>query len=207
MQETEGVRLKADTTGQRPPDTTEPSLPGLAWQVFYDVNRTIGGVAAMELLRRSLGSRGWMTDEGHALFVAISRLTPGTNILAYCVALGWHLLRWRGALVALAAASIPASVIISLLSTTLARVDEQPVVQAVIAIALIVAAILVLLTAWNLLRPYIKGTNAARTGIIAAVVVALALMGVTPIRILLVAAVFGVVMASPAAPAVREVDR
>lgn len=206
MQETEGVRLKPDATAQ-PRDTTEPSLPGLAWQVFYDVNRTLGGVAAMELLRRSMGARRWMTDEGHAVFVAISRLTPGTNILAYCVALGWHLSRWRGALVALAASSIPASVIIALLSTTLARVNELPIVQTVIALALIVAAILVLLTAWNLLRPYLTGTNAVRTGLIAAVVVALTLMRVTPIRILLVAAVLGMVMASPAAPTVAEADR
>jgi hypothetical protein len=42
--------------------------------------------------------------------------------------------------------------------------------------------------AWNLLRPYIKGTNAVRTGIIAAIVVVLVLMKVTPVRILLVAA-------------------
>ena len=207
MQETEGFRVKPDTTVQPLANATAPSLPTLAWQVFYDVNRTIGGVAAMELLRRSLGARGWMTDEGHALFVAISRLTPGTNILAYCVALGWHLLRWRGALAALAAASIPAAVIIALLTTTLASVSELPIVQAVIAIALIGAAILVLLTAWNLLRPYLRGTNAARTGIIAAVVVALTLMRVTPIRILLVAAILGIVMASPAAPSVAGVDR
>jgi chromate transporter len=205
MQETEGVRLQTGAAAR--PDTTAPSVPTLAWQVFYDVNRTIGGVAAMELLRRSLGARGWMTDGGHALFVAISRLTPGTNILAYCVALGWHLLRWRGALVALAAASIPAAVIIALLSSTLASLNELPIVQTVIAIALIVAAILVLLTAWNLLRPYLQGTNAVRTGIIAAVVVALTLMRVTPIRILLVAAVLGMVMASPAASSVGEADR
>ena len=70
-----------------------------------------------------------------------------------------------------------------------------------------VATLLVLSTAWNLLRPYIKGTNAARTGIIAAIVVVLVLMKVTPIRILLVAAAFGVVMASPAAPPVAEVER
>jgi chromate transporter len=182
-------------------------VPELAWQVFYDVNRTLGGAAAMELLRRSLGARGWMTGEGHALFVAISRLTPGTNILAYCVALGWHLQGWRGALAALAAASIPAAVIIALLSSTLASLNELPIVQAAIAIALIVAAILVLLTAWNLLRPYLKGTNAVRTGIIAAVVVALTLMRVTPIRILLVAAVLGIVMAAPAAPTAARVDR
>jgi chromate transporter len=185
----------------------KPSLRAIAWLVFYDVNRTLGGLASMELLRRSLGARGWMSDEGHALFVAVSRLTPGTNILAYCVALGWQLAHWPGALVALAAASVPASVLIALLSATLARVDEHPVVRAVIALALVVATVLVLSTAWNLLRPYIRGTNTVRTVIIAAIVIALVLMDVTPIRILLVAAVFGVVMASPAAPPVAETDR
>jgi chromate transporter len=184
------------------------SLRGLAWLIFYDVNRTLGGLASMELLRRSLGARGWLTDEGHALFVAVSRLTPGTNILAYCVALGWQLAHWRGALVSLAAASVPASILIALLSATLARVDEQPIVRAVIAIALVVATLLVLSTAWNLLRPYIKGTNAVRAGILAVLVVVLVLMRVTPIRILLVAAIFGMVMASPAPPPpVAAVDR
>ena len=183
------------------------SLRTLGWLVFYDVNRTLGGLASMELLRRSLGARGWITDEGHGLFVAVSRLTPGTNILAYCVALGWQLAHWRGALVALAAASIPASIIIALLTATLAQIDQLPLVRAIIAIALIVATLLVLVAAWNLLRPYIKGTNAVRTGIIAAIVVVLVLMKVTPVRILLVVAAFGVVMASPAAPPVAEVDR
>jgi chromate transporter len=183
------------------------TLRTLGWLVFYDVNRTLGGLASMELLRRSLGARGWMTDEGHALFVAISRLTPGTNILAYCVALGWQFAHWRGALVSLAAASIPASMLIALLSATLTHIDQLPIVRAIIAIALIVATLLVLATAWNLLRPYIKGTNAVRAGIIAAIVTVLVLMKVTPVRILLVAAAFGVVMASPAAPSVAEVDR
>ena len=197
-----------ETEAARPtPGTHKPTLRTLGWLVCYDVNRTLGGIASMELLRRSLGARGWMTDEGHALFVAISRLTPGTNILAYCVALGWQLAHWRGAIVSLAAASIPASILITLLSATLTRIDQFPVVRAIIAIALIVATLLVLTTAWNLLRPYIKGTNAVRTGIIAAIVVVLVLMKVTPVRILLVAAAFGVVMASPAAPSVAEVDR
>jgi chromate transporter len=185
----------------------KPSPRGIGWLVFFDVNRTLGGLASMELLRRSLGARGWMTDETHALFVAVSRLTPGTNILAYCVALGWHLAHWRGALVALAAASVPASVLIAVLSAMLTTIDQLPLVRGVIAIAMIVATLLVLMAAWNLLRPYVQGTNAVRAGIIAAVAVVLALMGVTPIRILLVAAVFGVVMASPEAPAVAEVDR
>lgn len=185
----------------------KPSLRSFAWLVFYDVNRTLGGVASMELLRRSLGARGWLTHEGHAILVAVSRVTPGTTILAYCVALGWQLAEWRGATVALAAGSIPASALIALLSATLTRVDEYPFVRAVIAVALIVATLLVLSTAWTLLRPYIKGSNAVRTAIIGAVVVVLVAMGATPVRILLVAAIFGVVMASPAAPPVPPVDR
>jgi chromate transporter len=184
-----------------------PSLRSIAWLVFYDVNRTLGGLASMELLRRSFGARGWMNDEHHALFVAVSRLTPGTNILAYCVALGWQLARWPGALVALYAGSVPASIIIGLLSATLESLDQHPLVRAIIAIALIVATLLVVSTAWNLLRPYLQGTNAVRTGIIGVVVVVLMLMRVTPVRILLVAAVLGVVMGSASAPPVAEVDR
>ena len=184
-----------------------PSLREIAWLVFYDVNRTLGGLASMELLRRSLGARGWLTDEGHGLLVAISRVTPGTNILAYCVALGWQLAHWRGALVSLIAASVPASILIALLSATLARVDQYPLVRAVIAIALIVATLLVLSAAWNLLRPYMKSTNAVRTSIIAALVVGLTLMQVTPIRVLLVAAVVGVMMASPEPTRAAEADR
>ena len=193
------------------PDTNlrfeKPSLREIAWLVFYDVNRTLGGLASMELLRRSLGARGWLTDQGHGLLVAISRVTPGTNILAYCVALGWQLAHWRGALVSLIAASVPASILIALLSATLARIDQYPLVRAVIAIALIVATLLVLSAAWNLLRPYVKGKSAVRTGIIAAIVVGLALLQVTPIRVLLAAAVVGVMMASPEPPRAAEAGR
>lgn len=186
----------------------KPTLKSLAWRVFVDVNRTLGGLASMELMRRTFGARGWMTDEGHALLVAVSRVTPGTNILAYCVALGWQLAHWRGALVALAAASVPASILIALLSATLAQIDQLPIVRMVIAVALLIATVLVLSAAWNLLRPYLKGTNVARTAIIAAVAGILVMMRVTPIRILLVAAMLGVVMAPPAAaPADSEVVR
>jgi len=186
-------------------DTASPRR--IAWAVGRDVNRTLGGSASMELLRRSLVARGWMNDRDHALLVAVSRFTPGTNILAYCVALGWQLAQWRGAAAALAAASVPASVLVALLSATLASLHELPLVRAIVAIALIAAAVLVLATAWNLLRPYLRGANAARTAVLAAVAVALTMMGATPIRILLVAAVLGVVMASPAAPTVPDVER
>ena len=67
-----------------------PSLRALGWLVVRDVNRTVGGgMAAMELMRRSLARRGWLDDGEHGVLVAVSRFTPGTNVLAYCAALGW----------------------------------------------------------------------------------------------------------------------
>jgi len=186
---------------------TMPSVRELAWLVCRDVNRTLGGIASMELLRRTLTAKGWLDEDGHALLVAVSRLTPGTNILAYCVGLGWLLRKWRGALVALASASIPASLLTSALSATLVRVDQHPIVRALIAVAVLVASFLVLSTAWHLLRPYLKGSSAVRTAVIALVVGGLLLAGVTPVRVLLAAAVVGMVMAAPVNQAPAEAER
>jgi chromate transporter len=184
-----------------------PSLRELTWLVFRDVNRTLGGIASMELMRRTFGAKGWLTEQGHGVLMAVSRLTPGTTVLAYSVALGWQFSAWRGALAALLAASVPASLIIAVLSATLVQVDRYPVVRAIIAVALVVATWLVLATAWNLLRPYLKGTNAIRTSVLAAVVFGLVMARITPIRILLVAAAVGVAMGAPSVPPVPKADR
>ena len=93
-------------------DRPTPSLgDGLAGS--QDANRTLGGgMASMELMRRTFAQRGWIDDSEHALLVAVSRFTPGTNVLAYCA--GARLVagaRDRRRAVALAAASVPGSLI------------------------------------------------------------------------------------------------
>src|SRR5687768_7787198 len=122
-----------------------PSLVQIFWLVFLDSNRTLGGgLAAMELLRRRGIARGWLDEADNALLVAASRLTPGTNLLAYCVGLGWKLRRAAGALAALAAASIPGAVVITAISAALVRVDDYPIVRALLAAGTMIAAVLVL---------------------------------------------------------------
>jgi hypothetical protein len=44
-----------------------------------------------------------MRQPSFNLAYALSRLTPGTNLLAFCTAVGWLILRLPGALLALAA--------------------------------------------------------------------------------------------------------
>jgi chromate transporter len=173
----------------------------LAWLVLRDVNRTIGGgFAAIELMRRSAARDGWLDDRGHALLTAVSRLTPGTNVIAYSVGLGWLVSGWLGAAVALLAASVPASIIITVLAATIARIDQYPVVRLIVAVGVLVATALVAASAWQLVRPYLTRAAAPRAALIAAVAVVLMLIGATPVRTLLVAAAIGAFV-GPIAPA------
>jgi chromate transporter len=175
-----------------PTPETPSTIPHVAWVVARDVNRTVGGgVASMELMRRSLGARGWLTDAEHALLIAVSRLTPGTNLLAYCATVGWTRHGLPGAVATLTAASLPSAVIAALLSAVLARVDGLPAVQVALAVLGLVAAALVLSAAWHLLAPFVRGRRPWWTAFGMAAAGALALAGVTPIRVLLVLAVWG----------------
>ena len=174
-----------------PHNGRHPSLGRLAYLVTLDVNRTFGGYAAMELLRRTFTARGWLDPTSHAVITAVSRLTPGTNILAYCVTLGWRLRRLAGALVALCASSIPASVIVFTLAATLVRVDRLAAVQIGLAVGILVASVLVLSSAWNLIKPYLGRRARVKALIVTVVAAALIAAGATPVRTLLVAAAVG----------------
>lgn len=169
-----------------------PQLGQIGWLVARDVNRTFGGGwAAIELLRRSCVRRGWLNDSGHAVLIAVSRLTPGTNLLAYTTGLGWTWGRLPGAIVALVASSLPSAVMIATLSATLARIDERPAIQFVLGIATLAASVLVLSSAWFLLRPYVRHARRAWLAIAVAVALTLSLLGATPVRVLLTLAVWG----------------
>jgi chromate transporter len=170
-------------------------LGQLAWVVARDVNRTVGGgYAVMELLRRSFGRRGWMRDSTHGVIVAVSRLTPGTNMLAYCTAAGWRLRGWRGALVALAAASVPSSIIIFVMTAALVRLVAYRAVQAGLAVGMLVACVLVFSAAWSLMKPYLRRGNRMRVIAMLALGLALSIAGMTPVRILLLAGAVGLLM-------------
>lgn len=164
----------------------------MGWVVFRDVNQTMGGgIASVELLRRTLARHGWASPDEHNLLVAVSRLTPGTNILAYCAGLGWRLHRLRGAMVALLAAAVPKAVLVFVLAVTLVRVDGYRIVQAILGVGMVVAAVLVFVTAWHLIRPFLARTRWLFAAIVTGVAIVLLARDVTPVRILLIAAIAG----------------
>jgi chromate transporter len=147
----------------------------------------------MELLRRTGLARGWLDDSANALLVAASRLTPGTNVLAYCVGLGWRLRGAPGAACALLAASVPGSLVIALITATLVQVDRFVVVRALLAAGTFAAAAVVLWSAWPLLRPHVTGPARVHAALVVLIATVLLLLDVTPVQTLLVAAVVGAV--------------
>jgi len=178
--------------------TSRPSLPTMGWQMVKDANRTLGGgMPAIEVMRRSFTRRGWLDDTGHGLLVAVSRFTPGTNVLAYCAGFGWRIGGMGGAAVALAAASVPGSLAVTLLSAAISRLVESPGVRAALAVAMLAAAALILSSAWALVRPYFLGARPVWAMAITLGAVVLFAAGTPPVRVLLVAAIFGAVSPAP----------
>ena len=167
-----------------------PTLRELVGAVALDANRTVGGgLVSIELLRRRFTAKGWIDAGVHALFIAVSRFTPGTVVLAYCVSLGYRFHGWLGALLALTVASVPASLIVFALSVTLAQIDQYAAVRALLAVGILIAGVLVLSSAWYLIRPYLEERSRLRLAVIVAVSIALVVAGATPVRVLMVAAV------------------
>jgi hypothetical protein len=78
-----------------PPETvTPPARPTLA--AIADVfvryaNFTLGGgsLTVAVLHRELLDKRRWISDDNFTLCFGLARLTPGTNVLAFCTGVGW----------------------------------------------------------------------------------------------------------------------
>ena len=164
----------------------------MAWLVTRDANKTIGsGMASIELLRRTLERRGWLDDREHGVLNAVARFTPGTNVLAYLAALGWTYDGAAGAAIAVLGGSVPGSVVVTILTAAAASVDRWLAVRAALAVATLVAAVLVLVNAWSLVRPYVRGGRVAWTLASIAFAAVLFALGATPVRVILALAIWG----------------
>ena len=189
---------KPEQVTQRQPvgivDLVPPNLRQIAGAFVRYANATFGGGSATTavLHRAIVDERAWVAPERFALIYALARLTPGTNLLALCTGLGWQLCGWRGALIALLAASVPCSAIVVVVTyffeqwshNRLAEISRRGAVAAAVGITVV--------TCWTIFKPYFKSRHWPRAALIGATAFALAaFLGIQPIRILLAAGVVG----------------
>lgn len=123
---------------------------------------------------------------------------PGTNLLAFCVGIGWTLKRWSGAVVALLAASIPCTAMVVVLTALFSRWQENPYAQAAIKGAIAAAVAITVKTVWTIVHPHYRPGNRVRVVLIGAVAFALHVFAsLTPIEVLLIAVVIGLLLPAP----------
>ena len=80
--------------------------------VFLRVGNTTfgGGLPTMAALQRELvEDNHWLSLEDYALAFSLARVTPGTNVIAFCAAAGARIMGWRGALAATLAETGPSA--------------------------------------------------------------------------------------------------
>ena len=177
-----------------------PSLRAFALVFGWYGNSTFGGGTAtiIELERRLVDERAWLSRGDSRLAYAISRLTPGTNLLAYCAGAGWRIRGLAGALVALIAASLPCAVIAMTLTRFFASWTRHSLTTPALKGALAAAVAIMAGTVWTMILPSLTRTRGLRTVLLAAGAFCLAYVFVLPpIQVLAAAAAVGAVWTEP----------
>ena len=172
-----------------------PPLVALAGLFLRVGNLTFGGghVITATLQREMVHRRGWLTLDQYGLAQSLAKVTPGTGILAFCAATAWMLRRWAGALVAVLAASVPSAAFVVLLTWAFTSLTSSRPAQVALAAVLAAAVGMMWAAAWLLVRPQLTPATWLRTGVmVVGAFVALWRWSISPLQILLVAALIGV---------------
>jgi chromate transporter len=139
-----------------------------------------------------------LSDRRAASF-ALTRLTPGTNVLAFCTGVGWLLRRLPGAVVALLAASIPCAIMVTMLTALFSSWQDNQLAQSAIHGAIAAAVAITVKTCWTIAKPHFKGHARLRVVLVGAAAFLLYVIAAIPaIEVLLLAAAIGALL--PATP-------
>ena len=130
--------------------------------VFFRIGNTTfgGGNPSMAALQRELVDRkGWITQDDYAIAYALARITPGTNMLAFCAAVGARILRVRGAIAAVLAVTLPSAALTVLFTAGYESWRSNALVMAAIAGTAAAVAGMMFSTVWLLVQPQVRSIS------------------------------------------------
>ncbi|HKQ74090.1 MAG TPA: chromate transporter [Blastocatellia bacterium] len=154
-----------------------------------------GGNAGIAAIHRELVTkRGWLNQPQFQFCYALARVAPGTNLLAFCVAVGWSLLGWPGALLAVVSLSVPSALLVILFTHAYEAWHMYPLAQSVIRGLLAATIGIIVASAWVLMRPALTYNKWLRPVVIVTGAMLLTLFySVSPLRVLALAALVGLI--------------
>jgi len=153
-----------------------------------------GGDPTMAVLQREMiERRRWLAADAFGPAYGLARITPGTNLLAFCAATGWLLRGVRGATVALLAASAPCSAGATLITALYELWSGNRLIEAALNGAMAGAVAVMAGAGWSLVRPYLRIVPKLQAALLVVGSFLLGILSVAPLRVLLVAAAIGLV--------------
>jgi chromate transporter len=160
-----------------------------------------GGDPTMAALQRELlDRRGWITQEQYGLTYSLARITPGTNMLAFCAGTAWHVAGWWGAVLAVLASTLPSAALVVWLTYEYGVVQRNPLAMGAIDGIIASAVGMMAAGAWQLALPHLKRGMWLRTVVLVTASAALGMFtSRSPIEILALAALVGAFWRAPEA--------
>jgi chromate transporter len=167
----------------------KPSLVSLT-SLYVKIGNTTfgGGDPTMALFQRELIGREWITRDDFALAYSLARITPGTNLLAFCAATGMLVLGLAGAFAAVLAVTLPSAILAVLLTRGFEMWRTYPLAMAAIGGTVAAVSGMMFASVWILVRPYLGWRVLLFTG---GAFLAAWKFHVTPVPVILVAALAG----------------
>jgi chromate transporter len=181
-------------TDQGKDGESHPSIERIGLLFARYANFTLGGGSTTTAVihHELVGKRKWLSQDRFALCFALARLTPGTNLLAFCTGVGWLLHGITGATVSLLAASIPCSILVVALTALFSRWQENQFAQSAIYGAIAAAVAITVKTGWTITKPHFKGRGRIRVILVGAAACLIHVWaGIPAIEVLLLAAAVG----------------
>ena len=150
-----GLHAQSKTTDHAQPVDRVPSLGRLlrVW-IGIAVQSFGGGTATQYLIYQAfVERRKWISTEEFTRAWAICPLTPGINLLALAVLIGWRLAGPVGVAVSLLGLLLPSATITVGMTALYSLIRELPLVQAALRGVIPATAGLGLLMAWRMAQP------------------------------------------------------
>jgi chromate transporter len=177
------------------------SLSSIA-KIFLRIGNTTfgGGYITIGMLGRELvDTRKELSSEKFDLAFALSRVTPGTNLLAFCAAAGSQLRGLAGAVVAVLAVTIPSAALAVLFIYGFEKGQDNTVAMAAIGGTVAAVAGMMWSTIWTILKPHVGGRvrNLQVLLIAGGAFLASWNFHVTPVPIIIVGMLLGILWKDP----------
>ena len=182
------------------PQTSPPSVKKLT-EIFFRIGNTTfgGGYVTIGMLGRELvDTRRWISSEKFDLAFALARVTPGTNLIAFCAAVGALICGIAGAVAAVVALTAPSSALAVLIMQGFESWQGNRIAMAAIGGTVAAVAGMMWSTIWVILRPHVgRLTWTGMTRNLQVVLIAggaflgSRILGVTPLPLILAGTVIG----------------